>query len=671
MAAACRRCAIIAAMAAAVGAASRVAPPPGSADGVAVQAAVAAAIARGADEYVFPAAGDVWFGNQSLEVVEGQGLTLRGSATRPTTLWFSLGGGVQLLRCRNVTLVDISIDYTPVPYLQATIVGGVPVNSSFTVYDFELFPRSSPFGSQAASGAGHLWRAGEVVRPGDVPTIVPPPGAEVTNIAGTNVFQSLMTTIPGARVGDVVTYAGTYYWTLAISNSSGIVVEDVSIFSASGMAIVELDGACAHTYRRVRVVPRDGYMIASNRDILHSADCEHGPLVEQCTFSRACDDYVNVHTTIQTLHHSAKGLILVSPRIVTTDPGPENFTDRWYGTTAPLTNVNAGDTIECFDPIRQLKAAYTRHGTLVLASKPRELDLVADPALKAEVLGLPGAFNGPPVNASPPFMPWAGARAWTVAFVEATELPQHGESWLCDITRFSARGAILRNNTFASPIWSGIRFKSPGGLLKGNRFVSSGMLAVGTGALQNWQEGPIAQRNVMVMGNTFDNCTADHGGDNFVSADPRVVGMRVSDNQIRDVCGERQAPSYNSDEQCVALPLSVQYVPLPQGSSPSTPCESLKLTEGPSGLRAELVGSTATVTTPTVMIGAPSGCWNYSTFEGSVGVCPWQNTLARGPLLVCLGPNQPVVRVLCRGKLVGGALVTAARALVVPLSDCT
>ena len=173
------------------------------------------------------------------------------------------------------------------------------------------------------------------------------------------------------------------------------------------------------------------------------------------------------------------------------------------------------------------------------------------------------------------------------------------------------------------------------------------------------------------MGNTFDNCTADHGGDNFVSDDPRVVGMRVSDNQIRDVCGERQAPSYSSDEQCVALPLSVQYVPLPPGPSPSTPCESLKLTEGPSGLRAELVGSTATVTAPTVMIGDPSGCWNYSTFEGSVGVCPWQNTLARGPLLVCLGPNQPVVRVLCRGKLVGGALVTAARALVVPLSDCT
>ena len=479
---------------------------PGSADGVAVQMAVTAAIARGADEYIFPAAGDVWFGNESLQVVGGRGLTLRGSAARPTTLWFSLGGGVQLLRCHNVTLENIGIDYAPVPYLQATIVGGVPVNSSFAVYDFELFPRSSPFGSQAASGAGHLWRAGGVVRPNDVPTVVPPVSG-VTNIAGTNVFQSLMATIPGAMVGDLVTYAGTYDWTLAISNSSGCVVEDVSIFSASGMAIVELDGACGHTYRRVQVVPRDGYMIASNRDILHSADCGHGPLVEGCILSRGCDDYINIHTTIQTLHHSASnGLIVASPRIVTTDPGPENFTDRWYGTTAPLANVRAGDTIECFDPIRQFGAPWSRHGTLVLASKPKEVDLVADPALRAEVLGLPAAFNGPPVNASPPFMPWAGARAWGVDFAEATELPQPGESWLCDISRFSARGAVLRNNTFASPIWSGVRFKSPGGLVQGNRFVSSGMLAIGTGALQDWQEGPIVQGNVTVIGNFFDNC---------------------------------------------------------------------------------------------------------------------------------------------------------------------
>ena len=679
MAAICRGSVVLAAMAAAPIGAVRVAPPPGSADGMHVQTAVTSAIARGADEYIFPAAGDVWFGSQSLEVVEGHGLTLRGSAALPTTLWFSLGGGVQLLRCHNVTLENISIDYAPVPYLQATIVGGIPVNSSFTVYDFELFPRSAAFGSQAASGAGRLWRDGGVVRPGDVPTVVPPV-SKVTNIAGTDRFQSLMATIPGARVGDLVTYSGTYDWTLAISNSSGVVVEDVSIFSASGMAIVELDGACGHTYRRVRVVPRDGYMIASNRDILHSADCGYGPLVEHCVFSRGCDDYINIHTTIQTLHHSAsKGLMLISPRIVTTDPGPGNFTDHWYGTTAPLTNVDAGDTIECFDPTRQFTAPHTRHGTFVLASKPRELDLASDPALKVEVLGLPAALNGPRGNASPPLMPWTGARAWGVAFGGGAtgRLPQLGESWQCDISRFSARGAILRNNTFMSPIWSGVRFKSPGGLIEGNHFVSSGMLAIGTGALQDWQEGPIAQRNVTVIANIFENCTADHGGDNFVSPDPRVSSMRVSDNRIRDSCGVREAPSYNSDEQCVALPLSVQYVPLPPGPSPSTPCELLQLSEGPSGLRAELVAGSAAAaaTMPRVVEGGAhnntTGCWNFSTYEGSVGVCQWQNMLARGALLVCLGPNQPTVRVLCRGKLLAGALVTAARALVVPVSGCT
>ena len=122
-------------------------------------------------------------------------------------------------------------------------------------------------------------------------------------------------------------------WTLAVSNSSGVVVSDVSIFSASGMAIVELDGACGHTYRRVRVVPRGatrrlhdrlepGHPPQRGLRARATRGGQHRPLVEDSTFSRGCDDYINIHTTIQTLHHSASaGLIVVSPRIVTTDPG--------------------------------------------------------------------------------------------------------------------------------------------------------------------------------------------------------------------------------------------------------------------------------------------------------------------------------------------------------------
>ena len=67
-------------------------------------------------------------------------------------------------------------------------------------------------------------------------------------------------------------------------------------------------------------------------------------------------------------------MIVVSLRIVTTDPGPENYTDRWYGSTAPLANVEAGDMLECFDPIQQYGAPYTRHDVLALAAKPREVD---------------------------------------------------------------------------------------------------------------------------------------------------------------------------------------------------------------------------------------------------------------------------------------------------------
>ena len=100
--------------------------------------------------------------------------------------------------------------------------------------------------------------------------------------------------IPGngsMAVGNMLTYSGRDWFTYTIGNSSAVTTEDVAIHSSSGFTIMELDGECGHIYRRVRVVRKPGYMIASSADVVHSSDCARGATIEQCTFEANLDDF--------------------------------------------------------------------------------------------------------------------------------------------------------------------------------------------------------------------------------------------------------------------------------------------------------------------------------------------------------------------------------------------
>ena len=109
--------------------------------------------------------------------------------------------------------------------------------------------------------------------------------------------QANMRPINNASVGTRMVYYGREDLTYVVANSSQIITEDVTIHSATGFAIVELDGACGHTYRRVRLIRMQGeedpLLIASNADAFHSNDCGRGPLIEDCELSNMMDDYMN------------------------------------------------------------------------------------------------------------------------------------------------------------------------------------------------------------------------------------------------------------------------------------------------------------------------------------------------------------------------------------------
>ena len=307
-----------------------------------MQTAINAAVVHGTKEYSLPD-GDIWFGKQVLQITDAMNMLIHGQSN--TTLWFAMGGGVRLLRCSNITLSSVSVDYSPVPYVQATIVSISDINTTHSTYDLELAPRSSTILLADGNGPGRLWGGDQELKlqsnfPATEFNSVPPVVDPVQ--VNASVWRMTVETMINASVQDYVTYGGSAYLTLCLANSSRVVVQDVAIHSASSFAITELDGACGHVYRRVKVVRRNGYLIASNRDVFHSIDCQTGPLIEDSEFSRAADDYISVHSTTHVLTESAGGdMLLLAPRIATGSP-PYDLTDEWYGTTSPMSNIVAG-----------------------------------------------------------------------------------------------------------------------------------------------------------------------------------------------------------------------------------------------------------------------------------------------------------------------------------------
>ena len=76
------------------------APPP---TGSAVQAALSAAVARGARGFALPP-GDTALGAQLLTLAGARSFTLAGAADGSSTLWFAPGGGVVVANSSNCTV---------------------------------------------------------------------------------------------------------------------------------------------------------------------------------------------------------------------------------------------------------------------------------------------------------------------------------------------------------------------------------------------------------------------------------------------------------------------------------------------------------------------------------------------------------------------------------------
>ena len=296
-----------------------------------------AAVAGGERSFELPP-GDVLLGSQALTLQNAHGFTLTGSANGSTTmLWFSPGGGVIVANSSNCSVLRLTIAYGGPPGSgQTAAVAQFAVRRVLTsansccprvgdkgydpcaanwptpccnaTYELELHPYSLPiegFNASVTKGFPGLRDCGKTRSQifnngtlGDPPegwlhtqchASRPPLGfvpAGAIGPGGGQLYTANMQPINNASVGTRMVYYGREDLTYVVANSSQILTEDVTIHSATGFAIVELDGACGHTYRRVRLIrmqdEEDPLLIASNADAFHSNDCGRGSRGRDC-----------------------------------------------------------------------------------------------------------------------------------------------------------------------------------------------------------------------------------------------------------------------------------------------------------------------------------------------------------------------------------------------------
>ena len=351
-----------------------------------IQRLLDAAIARGDEEFALPQ-GDIIFGLDTLHVNRAHNMRIIGPGVDQTTLWFSPSAGIRVMNSSNLLMQGFSVDYNPLPYRQFTIksITDCDWGSHMCTYELETPDRSLDLNATCAAtdtSCTHLGLAvvyapnrtciagsdfgtwpGHDASMNQVPI---PTASEVLHWNGSTITARFGMLPPPTgetmRVGNVIIGASREYFTYTIGNSSGIVTQDVRFYSAPGMLIIELDGGGGHSYRRVSVVCRPGYFLASNADIFQSIDLEKGPMIEDSYFDAGNqDDFFNIRTTVHLLWRPNETVskkldlvgkdeaFLIMPVVaVVSNPLSHSSPDWWYGTSKPVSNLRPGDTVSCY-----------------------------------------------------------------------------------------------------------------------------------------------------------------------------------------------------------------------------------------------------------------------------------------------------------------------------------
>ncbi len=402
--------------------------------------------------------------------------------------WFTsdVRHAIVFRNCRNLRFRGVTLDMDGMPFLQGT-VQSVDLNGKFLIVELEEY-----YMERFREEASHdLFRVMFLTRDGGRETdsldFLPARG-EMEPIGGNRLRVAVHADVAEhwnyqlcpPQAGDRIVFGmrrpgGMLY----VDGCGGMEFDRVTIFASAGFAFYEAGfGEGGNRYRNCRLIrrPGTGRLLASAADCFHSRNQRRGPLIENCEFSWAMDDFVNIHGYFNVV-------------LECTEP------DELLIATSFGTHLETGTELTFFS---------APHGNETCRAAVREFE--AFPGTDAEgekrikqiyrekfgiaLHSLPGSFLcrvklDRPVRLSP------------------------GD--FANSYDFCGRGAVLRNNFLHDGHVRGILLKSIDCRIENNRIERVALNGISLKPEFFWLEGPMPRR-IRIAGNHLTDCGFNYSG---------------------------------------------------------------------------------------------------------------------------------------------------------------
>lgn len=234
--------------------------------------------------------GELWelSGVKDVEII-ADGVTLIGT---------KLIRALEIFQCSGLTIRGLTVDYDPLPFTQGEVIAEATDGNSVDVRIHAGYPKKpysridviDPKTRYRKKGMPFLW------------------GTKAEMIADDVVRIRLDGLAKAAKKGDLVSLStgqemGAPH-AISIDQSERVSLKNVTIFSASGMGILEADGEGGSSFTGCRIVPgpkppgaTEERLLSSSWDAFQSKTILKGPLVENCEISHAGDDSWSVQSS--------------------------------------------------------------------------------------------------------------------------------------------------------------------------------------------------------------------------------------------------------------------------------------------------------------------------------------------------------------------------------------
>ncbi|MCF7847968.1 MAG: right-handed parallel beta-helix repeat-containing protein [Kiritimatiellales bacterium] len=411
---------------------------------------------------------------------------------------------IDIENCRNLTLINLGIDYDPLPFTQGPITA---VGKKFI--DVEIHPGYPVENITTTKGEVFDAKTQRLIPGGrtlyDLSRIEPLGGRTF------RVHRKTQTKSDDETLGIgnifVLCVKGGVPHCIQSSGCENLRLEKITVYASNSFAFLET--ACSNThYYQCRLTrktsdPKVGFprMRSGNADAFHSVGAEKGPTIEECLAEYMGDDCVNIH-------------------------GHYHIAAQTKGRTATVImkrelDIQPGDPVEFVEPAT---------GRLLFVANAASIEPLKDYP-KEKIEAVKQSFHL--------LRPDSFRRACSITFDR--ELPKLNSPASIGATNRTGSGFRVINNDFGRNRSRGIITKASDGEISGNRIegcFSEALLL--EAASYTWMESSYFT-NVKIKNNTIGNCRIGHIRKKGVLPPVSVTacrgGLLMQGNQI-DFVGE-------------------------------------------------------------------------------------------------------------------------------------